>query len=384
LRVRHQEEYFSMAAIGRMSEMSYSNLRRRMVASKKTLIYCGVSSKNIKHPKEIQMPLASANISDGLGRPERDRPIGYVSSTNGVVSNEANASGVSWPAVIAGAVVAAALSLALLSLGTGLGLASVSPWSGEGASAASVGTVGIGWLILMQVIAASMGGYLAGRLRTKWTGLHTDEVFFRDTAHGFLVWATGLVMTATLLASAASSLIGGVAKAGSSAVVAAGAAATATAGNAMAKSGNPDVGGAIGGVSSYVVDSLFRADRTAAAGTGVGAVATNDQNDANVRNEVMRIISNGVTDMPAADKTYLAQLIAAKTGVSAADAEKRVSELQTQIKAKEIAAREAADTARKGAMKLSLWLFVGLLLGAFAASLAATLGGRQRDSALMH
>lgn len=364
--------------------MSYSNLRRRMVASKKTLIYCGVSSKNIKHPKEIQMPLASANISDGLGRPERDRPIGYVSSPNGVVSTEANASGVSWPAVIAGAVVAAALSLALLSLGTGLGLAAVSPWSGEGASAASVGTVGIGWLILMQVIAASMGGYLAGRLRTKWTGLHTDEVFFRDTAHGFLVWAVGLVMTATLLASAASSLIGGVAKAGSSAVVAAGAAATATAGSAMAKSGNPDVGGGIGGVSSYVVDSLFRADRTAAAGAGVGAAATNDQNDANVRNEVMRIISNGVTDMPAADKTYLAQLIAAKTGVSAADAEKRVSELQTQIKAKEIAAREAADTARKAAMKLSLWLFVGLLLGAFAASLAATLGGRQRDAVLTH
>jgi hypothetical protein len=284
--------------------------------------------------------------------------------------------------VIAGAVVAAALSLALLSLGTGLGLAAVSPWSGEGASASSVGTVGIGWLILMQVIAASMGGYLAGRLRTKWTGLHTDEVFFRDTAHGFLVWAVGLVMTATLLASAASSLAGGVAKAGSSAVGAA-----AIAGGAMAKSGTGDgsamasngIGGGIIGVSAYVVDSLFRTDRTAAA----AAPLANDQNDTNVRGEVMRIMSNGVTDMPAADKTYLAQLIAAKTGVSVADAEKRVTELQAQIKAKEIAAREAADAARKGAMKLSLWLFVGLLIGAFAASLAATFGGRQRDAVLM-
>jgi hypothetical protein len=336
-------------------------------------------AKNIKRLKEIQMSLASANISDGLGRPERDRSIGYVGSTNGVVSNEANASGVSWPAVIAGAVVAAALSLALLSLGTGLGLAVVSPWSGEGASAVNVGKVGIGWLILMQVIAASMGGYLAGRLRTKWTGLHTDEVFFRDTAHGFLVWAVGLVMTATLLASL---LAGGVAKAGSSVVGAA-----AIAGGAMAKSGTGDgsamasngIGGGISGVSAYVVDSLFRTDRTAAA----AAPLANDQNDTNVRGEVMRIMSNGVTDMPAADKTYLAQLIAAKTGVSAADAEKRVSELQAQIKAKEIAAREAADTARKGAMKLSLWLFVGLLIGAFAASLAATLGGRQRDAVLM-
>jgi hypothetical protein len=319
------------------------------------------------------MSLASTNISDGLGRPERDRSIGYMNSASGLVSAEANTSGVSWPAVIAGAVVAAALSLALLSLGTGLGLAVVSPWSGNGASAASVGMGGIGWLLLMQVIAASMGGYLAGRLRTKWTGLHTDEVFFRDTAHGFLVWAVGLVMTATLLASAASSLIGGVAKAGSGAVSAA-----ATAGVSMAKSGNPDVGGA----SAYVVDSLFRVDRTAVAGTGT--VTTNDQNDGTVRNEVMRIISHGVTDMPAADKTYLAQLIAAKTGVSAADAEKRVSELQAQIKAKEIAAREAADVARKAAMKLSLWLFVGLLVGAFCASFAATLGGRQRDAVLMH
>ncbi len=326
------------------------------------------------------MSLASANIADGLGRPERDRSIGFVNSTNGVISAEANASGVSWPAVIAGAVVAAALSLSLLSLGTGLGLAAVSPWAGNGASAASIGMGGIGWLLLMQVIAASMGGYLAGRLRTKWTGLHTDEVFFRDTAHGFLVWAVGLVMTATLLASAASSLIGGVAKAGSSAVGAA-----AIAGGTMAKSGNPDgglVSGGIGGISAYFVDSLFRTDRALAANGG--SIAANDQNDTNVRNEAMRIMSNGVADMPAADKAYLSQLIAAKTGVSAVDAEKRVSEVQAQIKAKEIAAREAADTARKAAMKLSLWLFVGLLVGAFSASLAATLGGRQRDSALMH
>jgi hypothetical protein len=337
-------------------------------------------TQNIISLKEIYMSLASANIADGLGRPERDRPerdrsIGHMNSASGLVSAEANTSGVSWPAVIAGAVVAAALSLALLSLGSGLGLAAVSPWSGEGASAANVGMSGIGWLIFMQVIAASMGGYLAGRLRTKWAGIHTDEVFFRDTAHGFLVWAVGLVMTATLLASAASSLISGVAKAGSGAMSAA-----ATASMSMAKPGNPDAGGA----SAYIVDSLFRTDRTAAAGTGAGAVATTDQNDANVRNEVMRIIANGVTDMPAADKTYIAQLVASKTGVSAADAEKRVSELQAQIKAREIAAREAADVARKAAMKLSLWLFVGLLVGAFCASLAATLGGRQRDAVLMH
>jgi len=87
--------------------------------------------------------------------------------------------------VIAGAFVAAALSLILLALGTGLGLSSVSPWSNVGASASTVSKAAIVWLIVMQVIASAMGGYLAGRLRTKWANIHNDEVYFRDTAHGF-------------------------------------------------------------------------------------------------------------------------------------------------------------------------------------------------------
>jgi hypothetical protein len=100
--------------------------------------------------------------------------------------NEAYASGVSWAAVIAGAFVAAALSLILLALGTGLGLSSVSPWSNLGASASTIGRVAIIWLIIIQIVGSAMGGYLAGRLRTKWATIHTDEVYFRDTAHGFL------------------------------------------------------------------------------------------------------------------------------------------------------------------------------------------------------
>jgi hypothetical protein len=64
------------------------------------------------------------------------------------------------------------------------------------------------WLIVMQIISSSMGGYLAGRLRTKWANIHTDEVYFRDTAHGFLAWAVALVITAAFLASAATSMVG--------------------------------------------------------------------------------------------------------------------------------------------------------------------------------
>ena len=135
----------------------------------------------------------------------------------GPIKNEAYSSGVSWPAVFAGAFAAAALSLILLALGTGLGFSAVSPWANSGASAPAMGGAAIVWLILMQIIAWSMGGYLAGRLRTKWTAIHTDEVYFRDTAHGFLVWGVGTVLTAAFLASAAAAMIGGVARGGASA-----------------------------------------------------------------------------------------------------------------------------------------------------------------------
>jgi uncharacterized membrane-anchored protein YitT (DUF2179 family) len=135
-----------------------------------------------------------------------NNPSGFADN---FARNEAHSSGVSWAAVIAGAFVAAALSLILLSLGTGMGLSSVSPWSNIAASASTISRAAIVWLILIQIIASAMGGYLAGRLRTKWATIHTDEVYFRDTAHGFLVWAVGLVVTASFLAAAATSMIGG-------------------------------------------------------------------------------------------------------------------------------------------------------------------------------
>src|SRR3984885_1532077 len=149
--------------------------------------------------------------------------------------NEAHSSGVSWAAVFAGAFVAAALSLILVALGTGIGLSAISPWDGAGASASSVGKGAIVWLILTELIASSIGGYLAGRLRTKWVNVHTDEVYFRDTAHGFLVWAVGLVITAAFLASAVASMLAGTAQRSATTVSAA----------------DPN---------AYFVDALFRSD----------------------------------------------------------------------------------------------------------------------------
>ena len=122
------------------------------------------------------------------------------------------ASGVSWAAVFAGAFVAAAFSLALVALGAGIGLISVSPWSSNNPSVTTFTVLAAAWFIAVQLFASGVGGYIAGRLRTRWAGVHTDEVFFRDTAHGLLVWAVGAVIAAALLASAASSAVSGAAK----------------------------------------------------------------------------------------------------------------------------------------------------------------------------
>src|ERR1700674_1303379 len=117
--------------------------------------------------------------------------------------------GISWAAVFAGAVASVALTLVLLSFGAGMGFAVVSPWGNSGASATTF-KIGTGlYFIVMAMISSAIGGYLAGRLRTKWIGVQTTEVHFCDTAHGFLAWAAASVLGAVLLASPASALIGG-------------------------------------------------------------------------------------------------------------------------------------------------------------------------------
>lgn len=253
----------------------------------------------------------------------------------------ASSSGISWAAVIGGAFVAAAMTLILLALGAGVGLSSISPWSGAGAAGSVFGMAAVMWLVVSQIIASAMGGYLAGRLRTKWADVHTDEVYFRDTAHGFLVWAVGLVLAAALLGSAATSIAGRTAQGA--------AATTATDPNA------------------YFIDSLLRSDMSNAG-----------QNDTAVRPEVGSIFANDLRqpEVPTSDRAYLAKLVAARTGLSQADAEKRVSQIIEE-------ARQAADAARNAAAHLAYWTFFALLVGAFCASFAATIGGKQRDHVIV-
>src|SRR5450631_1138435 len=121
---------------------------------------------------------------------------------------EASKSAVSWAAILAGSVGAVSATIILLTLGAGLGFASISPWTHSGASATTVGALAAVWFIVVQWLSAGLGGYLTGRLRTKWVGTHTHEVFFRDTAHGFVTWAVATTIVAILVASATSSMLG--------------------------------------------------------------------------------------------------------------------------------------------------------------------------------
>src|SRR5271170_4524061 len=204
---------------------------------------------------------------------------------------EAATSGIAWPAILGGAFAAAALALILVALGSGFGLASVSPWPNSGASATTFTIIAAIWLIIVQWVSAALGGYLTGRLRTKWVGVHTHEVFFRDTANGFLAWAVAAVIGAAVLASAVSSLVsGGDRVAGTNSGAYAG-------GSQGAVGSNP---------SAYYVDLLFRSDHPI-------ANAPNPE----VRAETTRIFSIGVKkDYVPADKAYLAQLVAARSGLS--------------------------------------------------------------------
>lgn len=323
--------------------------------------------------------------------PDSDRLVGQPLEDE--VSLQ-NASGVSWAAVFAGAAGAASLSLILLLLGTGLGLSSVSPWAQSGISATTFGISTILWITFTQIAASGMGGYLAGRLRIKWVGVHTDETYFRDTAHGFLAWSVATLVTAAMLTSAIGSIVGSGVQAG--AAVAGGAATTAAAagtGAATAAAGQASQSDA----PSYLVDSLFRknvtaADPNASAPTtspipvAQDAPTANQASNSTSTAEVARIFANSLTagaPLPAEDVKYVGQVVAQRAGISQQEAEKRVTDTyakaQTKMAEAKAKAQEAADTARKTSAYGALWLFVSLLVGAFVASFAATFGGRHRD-----
>jgi len=307
---------------------------------------------------------------------------------------EASQSGVSWPAVFAGALAAAILSLVLFMLGTGLGLSSISVWSGKGADGETIGWSTLAWLVLTQLASAGVGGYMAGRLRTKWQGLHTDEVYFRDTAHGFLAWALAtigmVVLTAAMVSGAVSSTsrVAG-AVAGEAAHFAGGAAgglAGSTAGGMSGvfndgQSANPNGRGS--NDLHYWINGLLRrevvSEPSQVNSTDTSQRARDTADDAK---EVGVIFSQAVQTgkLPDQDAAYIANIVAQRSNVSAEEARTKVQQSFAQVQAQIEKAKQAAEQARKATAYSLLWMFVALLIGAFVASFCATVGGRQRDN----
>ena len=265
-----------------------------------------------------------------------------ISRVQPLTVEESGNSAVSWPAVIAGATASLALTLVLLAFGTGLGVSSVSPWAGSGVSATTF-KIGTGlYLIVMAMLSSAIGGYLAGRLRARWTGAHADEIYFRDTAHGFLAWALASIVGAAMIASPLSATISSVAGG-----AAQGAAASATQSSA----------------SDAYLDQLLRP-----------TTPSSDINNNQGRAEVGRLLSSSLKagDLKPADKEYVAKVVAARTGLNQQEATKRVDDVIVQ-------AKSDADAARKATASLAFWLTASLFIGALSAALAATEGGGLRD-----
>jgi hypothetical protein len=267
----------------------------------------------------------------------------------------------SWAAIFGGALAAAGVSLILLTLGAGLGFSSLSAW-GMGPSAATFGLSAAIWLIVVQWLSSAFGGYLAGRTRARWNGLHTDESTFRDTAHGVLSWALATVIAIGLVTAGAAGIIGGGVRA----------AATIGAGGVP---GLAQAAGPGGDPIGLFTDRLFRADQPV-------TIAPEP------RGEGGRILMAEMRDgsLSDADKAYLAQLVANATTMSPADAARRVDEVTQQVADAQVKLREAAEAARKAAARAAFFTAFSLLIGAFIAGAAGALGGvhREHHSRLLH
>lgn len=289
------------------------------------------------------------------------QPAGTAYAAAASADGSSTASGVSWAAIFAGGVTASAISVILIVLGTGLGLASVSPWAGSGVSATTFTVLAAIWLIVVQWVSSAFGGYMAGRLRTKWTSVHTDEVFFRDTAHGFLAWALATLIAVVIISSATGSGIGTGVKAAAMAAPAAS--------------------------NQYYVDMLFRqnvnANGTAATPAAGAAAMVTGLSDEETRAQATTILAQGATNggnISAADNAYLTQLVSGRTGMAPADAQARVNDVLGEEQAAAVKAKQVANATRKATSGAMIYTFISMLIGAFIASISGAIGGRLRDT----
>jgi hypothetical protein len=265
-------------------------------------------------------------------------------------------SAVDWAAIIAGGVLAAAISFILLTFGSAIGLSLTSPYEGEGHSLAFLGAASGLWVVWVQVSSFIAGAYLAGRLRRRLPDAGPHEVEVRDGAHGLLVWAIGVLLGAMFAASVATGVASTAASAVSTATQAVGSGAAQ-----LVQSANP---------MAYAVDTLFRSNNPQA-----------PENAADSAAEAGRILARSMAQgsISAEDKSYLAQLIATRTGLPQPEAEQRIDKAIASIKSAADEAKAAADKVRRATVLVAFVTAASLVVSAAAAWWAAGMGGRHRD-----
>lgn len=275
------------------------------------------------------------------------------------VSDESR-SYIDWPAIFAGASIAAAISLVLLTFGTALGLSLTSAREGQSASLFWIAVIGGLWLLWVQVSASMAGGYLAGRMRRRHGDATEYESDIRDGSHGLVVWAVATLAAAVLAYSGA---IGTVTAVGQTA----GAAASA-------------VGSTIAQAVDVIDPNDLLVDRALRGAPGTAPT------DEGMRGEVGRILLSAATSdegMTQADRQYLVTLAAQRAGIPPEEAERRIDEVVAQAARIEQQAREAADQARRTAMIAAFFAAASLMISAAAAYFGGTLGGNHRDKQTM-
>ena len=262
---------------------------------------------------------------------------------------------VDWGAILAGGVIAAAVSTLMTAFGAAIGLTASSPYEGSGISAKALGIASALWILWVAISSFMIGGYVAGRLRRRVHDTSEHESDVRDGSHGLVVWALGTLMIAYL----ATSTVANVAKAGAEVVSGGASALTSAAGKAA---GQTDVVG-------YSIDRLTRA----APKPGGDA--------ARIKEDVTRIIGNSISTgtLSADDRTYLTNEVAAAAGIPPEEATKRVNETLAQMQALKEKAKQAAETARKTGILVAFLTAASLAIAAAASWWAATMGGKHHD-----
>jgi hypothetical protein len=302
-----------------------------------------------------------------------------------------------WGPIIAGALGAAAISFVLFAFGAALGLSSVSPYPYRGLSASTFFIVAALYMAMVQVVSYAAGGYLAGRMRTPWLDGVVAERHFRDGAHGFAVWAISLIVSGGLLASGA----GGVLKTATEAasVVTAGTGAAAVnrlsmepsdyATDYLLRPGPAAPAVAAAPAATPAAPATMPTDGTAAtpapmpAAPAMQAAAPKPLMDrAPISRLFVSSLKNG--SLAAPDRAYLVQVVSQETGVSQAEAEKRVDQAYVQAKDAEQKARDLANEARKKAALAGFLTAATLALACATACVAAGMGGKDRDEETAH